>query len=324
MKSKTKNKALKRLIPAVAMLAMSATMLSTATYAWFTMNKEVKMTGLNMTATVGEGIEIALAQVNDSGLEFKADSQPDDTSSASWKSSVIVGNYYESFGKIAPSSSVDGKNFFNATDASEGGTKASVFETVSSASKVTNFIVTRNTLDTSKTTVDLNGTEGYYVDIPVHIRTSKVANGNETSGNLYCKAIINNNGGGDSKDLFKAVRIAFIPRDGDTVSRTKIFGVDKTYYNPDQAVNSVSDRGAVTVVTDGMSQTDSFDTGVGVDSGLKIPYAGSSGAYGHLNFTVRVWLEGESEFCNDTTAGQNWKIDLAFSLGEFETTTPNP
>ena len=36
-----KNSAAKKIIPAVGMLALSATMLSTSTYAWFTMNKEV-------------------------------------------------------------------------------------------------------------------------------------------------------------------------------------------------------------------------------------------------------------------------------------------
>ena len=39
----------RKLIPAVAMLATSAAMLSTSTYAWFTMSKEVEVTGINMT-----------------------------------------------------------------------------------------------------------------------------------------------------------------------------------------------------------------------------------------------------------------------------------
>ena len=60
-----KNSAAKKIIPAVGMLALSATMLSTSTYAWFTMNKEVQITGLNMTATVGEGMEISLASVTE-------------------------------------------------------------------------------------------------------------------------------------------------------------------------------------------------------------------------------------------------------------------
>ena len=50
----------RKLIPAVAMLATSAAMLSTSTYAWFTMSKEVEVTGINMTATVPDNIQISL------------------------------------------------------------------------------------------------------------------------------------------------------------------------------------------------------------------------------------------------------------------------
>ena len=41
----------KKLIPAVSMLTASAVMLTTATYAWFTLNKEVQVSGLKMQAT---------------------------------------------------------------------------------------------------------------------------------------------------------------------------------------------------------------------------------------------------------------------------------
>ncbi|MGN0587681.1 MAG: hypothetical protein ACI4JF_10375 [Oscillospiraceae bacterium] len=81
MRAKTNennHSALKKLIPAVAMLALSVVTLSTSTYAWFTMNKEVQMTGLNMTAATGEGMEISLASVTGNAstgtLKFLGDS----------------------------------------------------------------------------------------------------------------------------------------------------------------------------------------------------------------------------------------------------------
>lgn len=43
---KKNTSAKKKLIPAVAMLTTSAVMLSTATYAWFTLNREVEVKGL--------------------------------------------------------------------------------------------------------------------------------------------------------------------------------------------------------------------------------------------------------------------------------------
>ena len=56
---KTNNKSAKRkLIPAIAMLTCSAVMLSTATYAWFTMNKEVQVTNMRVQAKADQGLLI--------------------------------------------------------------------------------------------------------------------------------------------------------------------------------------------------------------------------------------------------------------------------
>lgn len=49
---KKKNSAMKKLIPATCMLLVSATMLASSTYAWFTMNKTVSVTGMEMKTVV--------------------------------------------------------------------------------------------------------------------------------------------------------------------------------------------------------------------------------------------------------------------------------
>lgn len=43
-------KKMRKLIPALCMLLLSATMLTTSTFAWFSMNKEVRATGMQITA----------------------------------------------------------------------------------------------------------------------------------------------------------------------------------------------------------------------------------------------------------------------------------
>lgn len=336
---KKRSSAAKRIIPAAAMLALSTVMLSTSTYAWFTMNKEVQMTGLNMTATSGEGMEISLAAVDESnhitfdGDAFENGHPKDAYTETGWKSAVIVGNYYKDIGKLKPASSVDGEHLFDATDASNSGKTASKFKALTLGEFKAEGgggdmaqIQTQTEFLDSNTTVASDGTIGYYVDIPVHLRTSKVKpSESDTKGDIYCKMIIKNNGANDDK-LYKAVRVAFIPTTGDTGSTTKIFTVDElnAYYTKDgdvgKAVNSATNKAAVQNLTkDYVVDTADFQTGEGADSGLKIPYAASSGTYGHLDFTVRVWLEGESTSCYDQTAGQSWNIDLAFSLGEFST-----
>ena len=181
------------------------------------------------------------------------------------------------------------------------------------------------TLAAESTVVSANetsGTEGYYVDIPVHIRTTKKAATDGEKGPLYCKLIIKNSttDNVDAK-LYKAIRVAFVPITTGTGSTTKIFGIDDVYFNSEvvgTAGGLVSSAGIVTKDFVG----DTFSDGDGVDSGLKLPLAPSGQNYGHLDFYVRVWLEGQSTSCFDDNAGQSWNIDLAFSLDEFGTGNP--
>lgn len=56
MNAMKKTNAKKKLIPAAAMLAISAAMLSTATYAWFTMSKSVTVTGMQVKAEAEKGL----------------------------------------------------------------------------------------------------------------------------------------------------------------------------------------------------------------------------------------------------------------------------
>ena len=95
---KKNTSAKKKLIPAVAMLTTSAVMLSTATYAWFTMNKDAEVTGLEMTATAGGSIEISLGQLGTDGLPTVTGGASTVSSPAmdnkSWKSVIAVSDYY--------------------------------------------------------------------------------------------------------------------------------------------------------------------------------------------------------------------------------------
>ena len=62
MKANTKNKKnkspMRKLIPAFGSLMISAAMLSTSTFAWFTMNKSVTVTGMEMKTVVSSNLQI--------------------------------------------------------------------------------------------------------------------------------------------------------------------------------------------------------------------------------------------------------------------------
>lgn len=328
-----KNSAAKKIIPAVGMLALSATMLSTSTYAWFTMNKEVQMTGLNMTATVGEGMEISLACVDASDkitAPTDAAAHPADTEKEKgWKSAVVVDEYYSSIGKFKPASSTTGVKLFDALNSSDAGRKASKFTDITSTENAKVKATLRDTITAgTEITVDEDNS-GYYVDIPVYLRTNKSGTGSE---DIYYKMVISPLGK-DGKDstveaetdtLYKAVRVAFMEPDGSkNLAGTQIFAVDNEYYESGKAVSADGTKSAVTVNLDATSATEKLENITAADSGLEIPLAQNGENYGHLDFIVRVWLEGESESCYNEKSGQSWNIDLAFTLGAPEGATQN-
>lgn len=325
MKEKTKNtSANKKLIPAVAMLTTSAIMLSSATYAWFTMNKEVEVKGLEMTATTSDSLEISLGSVTKGTNALNVSAMPQDTESeVSWTNIVSVGEYYDFIGKIKPSSTNDCSAMYDAIDPSNGGQCASKFRIASNGMDVLSVrtaFTSGGSLTAPADDEDATKT-GYYIDIPVHLRTSKIGSDSVSTANIVCAMDIKDKA--DTAivdgDLYKAVRVAFINDanknqtvdTGEVVSGASgsIWGVNSTYYH-DGGVSAVDADGngtftATTVQTD--------RTGA-KNIAIPINLATKSGEYGHADFIMRIWLEGESTYCLDINAAQDWQIDLKFAL----------
>lgn len=135
-KNNNKGSAKKKLLPAVAMLTTSAVMLSTATYAWFTMNREVEVNGIQMTATVPEDLQISLGEItggSDANSLGKSASflaqtsgvvnppaDQDDLDPFDWSNTIDISKYYQ-FGKLIPASSTNGQNIYFTPDAKDVG-----------------------------------------------------------------------------------------------------------------------------------------------------------------------------------------------------------
>lgn len=69
-------KATKKIIPALVMLLVSAVLLSTASYAWFSMNNQVTATGMQVTATALTSLLISTTNANEgfaASATFEAD-----------------------------------------------------------------------------------------------------------------------------------------------------------------------------------------------------------------------------------------------------------
>lgn len=65
-------KKFKKLIPALCMLLISAVLMGTSTYAWFSMNETVKVEGLNVTAK-SEQTYLLISGTKDTATEIQAD-----------------------------------------------------------------------------------------------------------------------------------------------------------------------------------------------------------------------------------------------------------
>lgn len=398
----------KKLLPAAGMLALSAAMLSSATFAWFTMSREVEVKNIQMTATVPEDIQISLGTVynsdaasavstsedfalnkntgwlkaDDNGVATAPREQGTANNELDWSNSADISAYYQ-FGKLIPASSINGEDvyftpdasgvgrslasgakFYMAADAADaqseagtgnGGGKYNATAHIYGAEKTsaTEHSWTAYSESNSKgykTATGWNATndDGYYVDIPVWLRTSSTA---ETK--LYVTGYVTDKTAEnveDADDLYQAVRVAVLTDAGaaDKGCLTLLDG-GQTYINPVDAVNTHNatfpanlTATATNILDSGNYYTRNTEaapimavSGLGDNSAgawsqivqnnasntcdVVTLNSGTGSTYGtSKKVIIRVWLEGEDINCWNENAGQDWNIALKFSKTPLE------
>lgn len=347
---KKNTSAKKKLLPAVAMLTTSAVMLSTATYAWFTMNKTAEVNGLEMAATAGGGLEISLGNIGDDGkLDGKITAPL--MNDKSWKSTVKLGEYYGNIGKIMPASSVEGNKLFYASDGdiTAGGKVVENSATIkqTTGENAVKLVVNAQYNKSGETTkvVKDEDQKGYYVDIPMWIRTTY-----KNATTVKCEVTVSDaettiDGATDGSELQKAVRVAVIPLDNTNIAsdsktnsmtittapeytvkgNTNVFGLTFDSYNKDttseKAISAVKETGAeytnvLSAITTNITTINAGETAHDDTADIFTLAAASANSYSVESFVVRVWLEGESIYCNDANAAQDWNIQLNFTTDD--------
>lgn len=312
---KKNTSAKKKLIPAVAMLTTSAVMLSTATYAWFTMSREVEVTGIKLTATTPQTIEISLGQATTSntlthGVEATAPNSDD-----MWTHTAATGSVYQDFGKLIPVSSVDGFNMFYTEKATENGKKLSDVPNPFTKAETAVGWEFKEGGKSAETGAVVNAAEndgsGYYLDIPVWFRTTST-----DAVTLGLEVEIKNSSDDDTKSvLYKAARVAILP---ETKSAQKVFSETGAKYYKDG--KAVATAGATLAASYGdvSAATEATVTGGKVtnpDATTQVATVTAStgtGYGGAVKYYIRVWLEGEDEACWNANAGQDFVINLKF------------
>lgn len=352
MKANTKKKGspAKKLIPAAGSLMVSACMLATSTYAWFTMNKTVSVTGMEVKTKVGANLLIA-----------------DDNVEANYKADQLTQGRKA---LLEPTSTVNGTtgSYFYTTDAKANGAKNKATSEVpyvgySESVAFTNEGAGKTALDYNFNTAytvsgtgtsnsgendqakwlsniqtdDVNGmvAPAYgYVDYVFYLKATR-----ETADapvNLTKCELSYDTGALDGGDL--AWRVAVFAEDittaggaGTSESFTPSGGSATTVGALDPARTGQTAKGILTLAG-ATNQTNgkAVSSGTDVDtvtyltsesaSGLILDNEGAAGSTEYYKVTVRLWLEGEDTTCTSKTyaalADDSWKLDLEFKLGE--------
>lgn len=323
---KKNTSAKKKLIPAVAMLTTSAVMLSTATYAWFTMSREVEVTGIKLTATTPQTIEVSLGKATTGNtLTAGQEATAPGTDETLWSHTAATGSVYKDFGKLIPASSTDGTNLYYTTKAKENGKSVDITgaNAFTQATENNNAGWTFQTAGASSETesnltADTKG-EGYYLDIPVWFRTTNVE---DVKLGVDVTVEDPNKDNDDTKgDLYKATRVAILNEDRSAANGGVFLGaetdVDTGYYKKKavKANTGTSENeyyGAVTTATEVIESNGKVTNTATEVATVKGVGTGKTGYGTPTKYYIRVWLEGEDVNCWNANAGQDFQINLKF------------
>jgi hypothetical protein len=314
MANTKKNSAKRKLIPAIAMLTTSAIMLSTATYAWFTMNKTVSVTNMQVQAKADQGLLInEVATAGDSHWDELATTsqtggiQLHATSTADTKTWYVA--YSKKSNTAASATSGNASTDLTAEGYRTLGTApfATAISTVAAAAG-TNAQQDITYVDKDAGS-DYDPGEGYYVKYTYYLKSSADAitttlaagTGNQSLQIKNVTVTNNNNVGvsGTVEDLDAALRVAIVIG-GKAYIYAPVTGATGTYY-----VNASST--ATTVLT-----------GDQATAPITIPAVTADGT----PFYVYLYFEGEdAKLKTDNVTSSLDNVTVAFDLSLVDNAT---
>jgi len=311
-KNMKKKSTARKLLPAAGMLAVSASMLATSTYAWFTMNKEVSVTGMQMTTKVSENLLIAPDTIaNNAKLADSA-----------FRNALV--DTKSAF--LEPVSTVDGTNFFYTAGTNVQG-NGSVINT-----KWNTYADTPAGIEAFASEYALTGTDAAnvkgYVD---YVYQLKAVNGSTDSKIRLTKLDLNYGGSGDNGQ--KASRVAvFVENLGSVTSSGT-----STYLAPSGTIGtltSIFSASGAQNFSKALGTSDTADDAVSGETtraDVQVPntavaLTAANNATSYYKIVVRVWIEGEDTTCNNATfmdLTDKWSLDMTWDLEADSNATTN-
>lgn len=308
---KSNNKS--KVVSALAMLLVSAVALSSASYAWFTMSKEVSVTGIELQATAPDNVLICNNAADFGKIENYANSKE-----LNMKTKDIVTD-----GKVAATQIyVDDEHPTKLIPASSAN-GVSIYSTDNNISKagIANADATFKTItEDNNTTTSL-----YYADVPLYILTT--GEGDVTlqldEGQSKIEAADN-----DEKNIFKAVRFAILDSNAANLGNV-VYGENNKYLTTGKgAVTAIgTDSKATTFETDDkpaveVSATSSDEktrkseislVGTKNATNKNVKDESETNKYQYTKIIVRIWVEGQNKYCVTENADAKFKMNLVFT-----------
>ena len=214
---KKKNSAKKRLLAAVAMLALSSASLFGSTYAWFTMNKEVSVTNMQVQAKADQGLLInEVSTANDSNWDALATTNQAGGIKLHATSTAETATWYAAY-STAKSDAAAATSTGASTNLADGyktlGTTTGFVGTTETVSAIAGSNAQQDIyyVDADQDSAYDNG-EGYYVKYTYYLKSSGDAITLSNTGaakSLYIKDVAVT-GNTNSTNLDKALRVAIV------------------------------------------------------------------------------------------------------------------
>ena len=205
---------MKKLIPALAMLLVSAILLGTSTYAWFSMNTTVQATNMQIKAVAEQGILInEVATYNSTSWDDQATTTQTEGIPLRATSTANTSNWFVAYSKVS-GSAAPATSTANSANLTTAGYSALTF----AAEPNTTAAVAGSNAQTDIYYVDTNGSnsyqpgEGYYVKYTYYIKSSSDAitcalTAGAKNLNIVAPTVTGNT---NSADLDQSLRVAVV------------------------------------------------------------------------------------------------------------------
>lgn len=331
-----KKKTNKKIASALAMLMLSAAMLGTSTYAWFTMSKEVQVSGLAMKTKVSGNLLISSDNVE---ANYSSSRLVQGRKALLEPVSTISGNTGSFFYTL--DAAADGHKITAPTTDAQTGTVTNGYVAYSESTSQTDTTAGKTGYDlgfqtaygnTSYTAVDFDTAYGY-VDYVFYLKATADSDNQEvrlTKCDLdYTGGEANAQKGALSTttgEVDAAWRIAVFSKEVTSDGGTGILGTVDPAATGEAAVTILKLNGAEEFTSGKAVKTSgALDTVAKADQSAVLGTIAKTGDTKYYKVTVRVWLEGEDTTCKSSTYAAlqdgEWALDLDLWLTDATDTS---